>query len=592
MRCRGTLLAACLIAGPAHAQLAWTEVTTLSGKNPALAPAPGGGVHVALADGSVRHVELDSQGNALVDELVPGTDGAASGYGFGPAIAVAAGAVHVAFAKDEGSWMMRGFWVADPGSGWTSPLELQGPTERGYAPSIALDGDGTAHVLFGAATNVPFGVANYYRVSGGAVSSTHPALIEWRADDRTAIVAGPNGAVHALGGYPSPSGHVSVAYSSSGGTTFGTPIELQPPNVGSQRVGQPHAAVDAAGALHLVFGADAVHYATLSGDSVQQTSEVTPAASLAPWHLSIGIARIGLLGDQRVVAWQEHAGDDGPAPVSSAVSSDGQSWSAPQAVADDCGGSEGRNTIDLAASGAAVWLACPKGSGVTVFRGVASATVPCNPAAPFAGASVTPASGSGAAQTFTVRLSHCEGASAFRVTQLRVTKVVDAAEPAVAAGFEGGAFYLDAESCAPGEARTLVSTHGSLDCAASSVTENGNELAVSFALAFDVESFAGERGLFVDAKGGSVTPEPRLGWTEVGSFTVSAPSGTGGSSGGAPPTDRGGVAGGDSGCGCRVPARSRAAGWVVALLGFALLARRRRSAPAAHERERTSHNRQ
>jgi hypothetical protein len=37
---------------------------------------------------------------------------------------------------------------------------------------------------------------------------------------------------------------------------------------------------------------------------------------------------------------------------------------------------------------------------------------------------------------------------------------------------------------------------------------------------FDVDRFAGERGVFFDAKGGSGDPEPRLGWTRMGSFTV------------------------------------------------------------------------
>jgi MYXO-CTERM domain-containing protein len=215
---------------------------------------------------------------------------------------------------------------------------------------------------------------------------------------------------------------------------------------------------------------------------------------------------------------------------------------------------------------------------VRIFRGTEGGSVPCNPASPFAGVSVTPASGSGPAQAFATRISHCEGASAFRIVQLRVTKVVDAQEPAVAPSFEAGLFHLDAESCAAGEAKQLVSTYGTLDCASSTVAQNGNELVVTFALGFDTESFAGERGLFVDAKGGSVTPEPRLGWTEVGSFTVQPnASGSGGSSG-APPTDRGGVSEDSSGCGCRTSHRTPSPAILAGLgLFVAALLRRRQT---------------
>lgn len=583
------LIGAFALTSPAAAQLAWTEITQLDGSNPALAPAAGGGVHVLLADGSLRHVELDSSGGVVVDETIPDTAGAADGYAFGPAISVAAGTIHVAFARDHGSWMLSGHHVSKGASGWSSVLELQASTERGYAPSIAVDALGDAHVLFGAATNVPFGIANYYRVSGGSVTQTHAALVEWRADDKTAILAGPNGTVHAFGGYPSPSGHVSYASSTNAGATFSTPLELQPPNVGSLRVGQPHAVVDGSGQLHMVFGAGeeagagcdcAVHYATVSSAGIDQTSVVTPSGVLLPWHLSLGIARVALLpSGLRAVTWQQHAGDDGAAPVSSATSADGQSWTAPQSVVDDCGGSEGRNTIDLVSSGDALWLACPKGSGVRLFRATVGGGPGCDPAAPFSVPSVAPASGTGAEQAFVTRIAHCEGADAFRIVQLRVTKVVDAQEPAVAPAFEAGAFHLDSQSCTPGLAIDLVSTYGSLDCAGSSVVEDGDEIAVTFALRFDVSTFAGERGLYMDAKGGSISPEPRLGWTEVGSWTVAASTaGSGGSSGGAP-GDRGGVSGDDSGCGCRSAGKSSSSSAAALLSALVVLmfARRRQA---------------
>jgi hypothetical protein len=579
--------------GHAHAQLVWSEVTTLPGRNPALSAAPAGGVHVVLSDGSLRHVQIDVSGSVTVDELVPNTDSAAASFEFGPAVSVRDDVVHVAFARDVGSSLLTGHYVAKTSNGWSNVLDLQPAVERGYAPAIAADSAGAAHVLLGQATSVPFGVANYNRVNANAVDQSHPALVEWRVDDRSAIVAGPNGQIHAFGGYPSPNGQIYVSFSNDGGTTFSAQTEIQPANVGTARVGQPHAFADSSGTVHLVYGAGeeasdcancAVHYAVIDQGNVQSTSVVTPAGVLDIWHLSLGIARIGVRADgTRVVTWQAHAGDDSAAPVSSSTSADGLSWTPPQAVADDCGGSEGRNTIDLVASDSTLWLACPKGSSTRIFRGVQGSGVPCNPADPFSGVSVTPASGSGPEAAFVAHYSHCEGADAFRVVQLRVTNVVDAAEPAVALGFENGQFDLDGQPCTPGEATELSSTYGSLDCANSSVTTNGNELVATFAVSFDTFTFAGGRGLFVDAKGGSVTPEPRLGWTEVGSWNVQTEAGGGGTSG------LGGSGGGDpargsvvedSGCGCRVGARASSHGLVWLLLAALLRRAFRRELPA------------
>jgi hypothetical protein len=121
---------------------------------------------------------------------------------------------------------------------------------------------------------------------------------------------------------------------------------------------------------------------------------------------------------------------------------------------------------------------------------------------------------------FRATYRHCLGASAFRIVQIFVGERVAASVPAVHVGFEGGRFGLDADSCAAGEARVLRGPYGSLDCAGSRGIAQGNDLVVEWALAFDPSTFAGERRVFFDAKGGPGDPEPRLGWTEMGRFTV------------------------------------------------------------------------
>lgn len=218
------------------------------------------------------------------------------------------------------------------------------------------------------------------------------------------------------------------------------------------------------------------------------------------------------------------------------------------------------------------------GDGGTSDAGGADAGGSCLEAGP-----LSPANGSGQAAVLGVDYTHCSGAAALRVVQLWVGDQVSGGTPAVSASYEAGQLRLDGatESCAPGESKVLVSTHGSLDCAGSSVTSAGDVLSVKWAVAFDLASFSGSHKVFVDAKGGSGTPEPRLGWTELGTFTVGTTTldggkldgGGGGASGGTTPAA-------DSGCGCRIE-RNGHEPWGLSaplLLVMGAWARRRRRA--------------
>jgi MYXO-CTERM domain-containing protein len=124
----------------------------------------------------------------------------------------------------------------------------------------------------------------------------------------------------------------------------------------------------------------------------------------------------------------------------------------------------------------------------------------------------------------------------------------------------------------------LTDPHGSLDCSLSSIAFSGNEVTVSWSLAF-AQTLAGTQGVWFDAKG--YPDDERLCWTKMGELTVEAGSGWaggGGASGGMPgmsgAAGRGETAGDDSGCGCRTRGRGDG-GWIVLALMIAALVRRR-----------------
>ncbi|MFO0636811.1 MAG: hypothetical protein U0168_28610 [Nannocystaceae bacterium] len=137
--------------------------------------------------------------------------------------------------------------------------------------------------------------------------------------------------------------------------------------------------------------------------------------------------------------------------------------------------------------------------------------------------SLSPADGAGEAAVFEAHYGHCEGASAFRVVQLWIGDAVDPQAERINLGYEAGVIAFEGGgSCAPGDPVTLVGEHGTLDCAATTVSDQGDERVMAWAVGFDVASFAGSHGVFFDAKGGTGDPEPRLGWTAMGSFLVQA----------------------------------------------------------------------
>lgn len=214
---------------------------------------------------------------------------------------------------------------------------------------------------------------------------------------------------------------------------------------------------------------------------------------------------------------------------------------------------------------------------------------------------LTPSSGAGVEGVFRAVYQSCQGASAFRVVQFWVGDKVDAAAPNLSGGYEAGQVFAAGQSCAPGEDKLLTTPLGAVDCARTTVTPSGDDLVVEWALRFDLQSFAGPHLFFVDAKGGPATPEPRLGWTDVGTWTVAAPVTPDGGSGGSMGVDGGGGSSGSTGvggsggaggegqggsggesesaggCGCALPGGAPSA-WtalLLAALGLAALGRRR-----------------
>jgi hypothetical protein len=119
------------------------------------------------------------------------------------------------------------------------------------------------------------------------------------------------------------------------------------------------------------------------------------------------------------------------------------------------------------------------------------------------------------------------------------------------------------------------------------VRDLGDERIVDWAVLHDPAVFGVPHDVYFDAKGGPA-PEPRLGWTRMGRFTVADdPLQDGGTSppmdAAAPSEDAGGPGrpANVSGCGCRAAGSARGALALSVMLLVALGVRTRRRAPAS-----------
>ncbi|MBI5534477.1 MAG: hypothetical protein HY898_17260 [Deltaproteobacteria bacterium] len=185
--------------------------------------------------------------------------------------------------------------------------------------------------------------------------------------------------------------------------------------------------------------------------------------------------------------------------------------------------------------------------------------------------SLTPSNGSGVSSTFTAVYRYAGGADKLSVAQLYVGDQVAAGVPSVNLSIDATAITLDNQSCAPGEARVLQGTYGSVDCSKTGYSVAGTDATITWGVSFLPTAFAGKHGVFMDAKAQG-DPAPRLCWTKMGDWEVpgggsGGAAGDGGSKGGSDGSDAspGGASGAggtsyagwdktegdDGGCGCR-----------------------------------------
>ncbi|HJN75311.1 MAG TPA: hypothetical protein QGF58_15385 [Myxococcota bacterium] len=353
----------------------WSEVGwSSSGEAPDLArDSETGDVHLAWLDGGyANHAVFRADGELLETNRESAWSGEGNGWTFGPGVAVGPESdVYLSFKTGEGGWVYSTWLTVRSSGSWSSPIALQQSAERGYGSQVAADELG-ATVVVERADEVPYGAMSHWTVQGGSLVASGD-LTEARVDDRVDVIAGAQaGDRHAFAGYPNPGGHIYYAWSGDGGLSWSGGGAIESGSCGGGRNGQPDAALDAEGRVHLVYGCSedsdvggpSVRHAIISGHTVISDSVLT--SDLTEWHLSLGIARVATRGDHVVIAWLTH--DSGALYVSHSEDGGG-SWLDPVQIAGQGGDAEGRNAPAIVATEGAVFLAWSDGSTVHLTRG-------------------------------------------------------------------------------------------------------------------------------------------------------------------------------------------------------------------------------
>lgn len=361
---------------PTHAAAWQGEIWSSSGDAPDLAVDPStGDVHLAWLDGgSANHAVFDRDGALVETHREDAWGGEGDGWTFGPGVAVGPGStVYLSFKSGEGGWVYTTRLAVRTGGSWRAPIDLQQSAERGYGSQVAADGQG-ATVVVERADSTPYGAMSQWSVEAGSLVASGD-ITDARVDDRVDITAGEDdGERHAFAGYPNPGGHIYYSNTHDGGLSWSGAEAIESGTCSAGRNGQPDAATDEDGRVHLVYGCSvdtqvggpSLRHALIDDHEVVEDRVVT--SDLEEWHLSLGIGRVAVVGSEDVVvAYLTH---DSGALHAVHSSDSGASWSAPEWLASEGGDSEGRNAPALVASGNVLFLAWSEAGAVHVARGV------------------------------------------------------------------------------------------------------------------------------------------------------------------------------------------------------------------------------
>jgi len=217
-------------------------------------------LHVVNSNNRVIYTVIDSMGNIISQEPVPGTYGDNGSWTWGPAIDIDRnGYPHILYRIPKGDYRYDLYYIRKRATGWSNPLLISEDVIRGYVVRLAVDDNDHVHIIQGYVPEdmkTPYGKANYYHVYNGALirDRTHERLGPFRVDSRLEIDVTKDGYVHIVLGYPHfDRGEVKYYRSTDCGVTLEEFDDLRS-NMCIHRNGNPDLFIDGLENLHFIYG--------------------------------------------------------------------------------------------------------------------------------------------------------------------------------------------------------------------------------------------------------------------------------------------------------------------------------------------------
>lgn len=298
-----------------QAQFQWSDEISISqGNTPDLVIDPTTGqLHIiAMTNSGVKYIVTDKYGNVISQEMVPGAEKDRGMYKFGASLAIDSKKMpHVGFRVNESEYDYDVYYTYKTASGWSTPLKIADNVYRGYVVRLAIDGSDRVHFAHGSVTdeNTVEGPVNYYIIQNGQITLEQHDIMKIRGDERLEIDVTPNGIAELVTGdysYPSEGGPIYYWRSSAPAAqlTYRGDIHADDARGGSN--GSPDLFVDAAGTVHICYGAEidnsvangpTVRYCRIENGIKVRDTRVTDNSELTGWIVPVGVASLAASED-------------------------------------------------------------------------------------------------------------------------------------------------------------------------------------------------------------------------------------------------------------------------------------------------------
>jgi len=342
------------------AQFQWSDEIFISqGNTPDLVIDPATGqLHItAMTTNGVKYIITDKNGNVIHEEMVPGTEEDRGMWWFGASLAIDSNKMpHIGFRENDFDVYYDVFYTHKTASGWSTPIKIADNIYRGYVVRLALDGSNRVHFAHGSVTDEStiIGPINYYIIQNNEIALEQHDIMQIRGDERFEIDVTSAGIAELVSGdlsYPPEGGPIYYWRSGSPASKLNYRGDIHADDARGGANGSPDLFIDAAGNVHVCYGAEmdnsatygpTIRYSRIENGIQLRDTRVTASAELTGWKVPVGVASLAASEDGIKIIVAYLASETGPLKARLSENN-GLTWGEPVWLADGWNTADARN---------------------------------------------------------------------------------------------------------------------------------------------------------------------------------------------------------------------------------------------------------